>query len=53
MKITRFEEFIEKAVPYFIAVILLTILLIMQGCATYPNQSKVIEPKHNVKADHR
>ena len=32
MKITRFEAFIEKSVPYFIIGLLLVILLVMGSC---------------------
>lgn len=33
MRITKFEEFIEKSVPYFIIGLLLVILLVMGSCS--------------------
>lgn len=32
MKITRFEAFCERCIPYFIGFLLLVILLVMGGC---------------------
>jgi hypothetical protein len=43
MKISRFEELMEKAVPWFIAVVFLVILWVLGGCHPYPNKN-VIKP---------
>lgn len=32
MRITKFEEFIEKSVPYFIGLVILVILLVIGSC---------------------
>ena len=53
MKITHFEQFVEKVVPWFIAVALAVTLWAATSCRSYPNQSNVIKPDKTKHAQFR
>ena len=53
MKITKFEAFLESAVPWFLIGVITVVLFMVLSCASYPNQSKVIKADKTKTAEFR